>query len=457
MTVTVLRAGGSSFGRRSMTSKAAGQAIDPSVYSNLVESFNPRDPSTSELAAIIHCLSKSSRRKLSDCAVRARRRLSTSGLAAAGQREDDPSVSQTTQSQGTMNHHEPGAVRTAASMGAAFYIVSGVCQPLLVTLCQTVGVADHTAQLNMLFYYLGPSVLLVAAFRDEDWPPHPRVAKQAAGIALMDMFAQTLNYTGAAWAGPTVFAIVYSSVTIWTAVVSRVLLARVLTSQQWMSIGLVFGGLCWTASSSLELGHLVARGTVLVVFGSGLHGATYVLSEAIMKESHAEHTLSPKQNAAIQGSVAFAVLGLWQIVYTVPNWDKVIGEPVRAGGATWWSALLVLVAFASTNLIHSVSFSHTLKHYPGGATSAGVMKGLQAVLVFVAAHVLYCGRLGGSEMCFSSTKFVSLITVCGGVAWFGVLAEYGGRLPAFRKDGYARIDGVSLHDHNHDEQENESA
>jgi hypothetical protein len=307
----------------------------------------------------------------------------------------------------------------------------------------------------MFMYYLGPSAVLATAFRDGDWPPHPRVVLQAVGIALLDIFAQTLNYTGAAWAGPTVFAIVYSSVTIWTAVISRILLARALSSHQWMAIGLVFGGLCWTASSSLELGALVAQGTVVVVFGSGLHGASYVLSEAIMKESYAEYTLSPKHNAAIQGSVACAVLGLWQVVYTLPNWDKVVGEQMRQAGTTWWRALLVLVAFAATNLIHSVSFSHTLKYYPGGATSAGVMKGLQAVLVFVFAHFIFCGRVGGSEMCFSSTKLVSLITVCGGVTWFGVLTQYGGSLPT-SKGGYARIDGLSLPDHNQDEHEPES-
>ena len=47
--------------------------------------------------------------------------------------------------------------------------------------------------------------------------------------------------------------------------------------------------------------------------------------------------------------------------------------------------------------------------------SAGVMKGLQAVLVFVASHLIYCGRTGGTEMCFTTGKFLSLVTVTGGV------------------------------------------
>ena len=36
-------------------------------------------------------------------------------------------------------------------------------------------------------------------------------------IALWDISSTSLNYTGASLSGPTIFAIIYSSVTIWTA------------------------------------------------------------------------------------------------------------------------------------------------------------------------------------------------------------------------------------------------
>lgn len=335
------------------------------------------------------------------------------------------------------------ASKVTTLLGAALYVLSGICQPLIMTLCQTMGVANHKAQLYMFAYYLGPSMLLFSAFRDPNWPPPRRSLVQATMIAVLDIFAQTLNYTGASWAGPTVFAIVYSSVTVWTAVFSRIVLSRSLAAQQWMAIFLVVGGLCWTATSSVQLGALVVQGTVLVLVGSSLHGASYVLSEAIMKESVVRHALSPKQNAAIQGTVACVALFLWQVVYTVPRWDEVLGEPTKEAGTSSWQALLVLLAFAAANAVHSVSFSHTLKHYPGGATSAGVMKGLQAVLVFGVAHLVYCGKVGGPEMCFSLTKLVSLVTVSGGVAWFGIVTESDGRGSRQAKEGYTRVGSTS--------------
>ena len=274
-------------------------------------------------------------------------------------------------------------------------------------------------------------------YNNIQWPSRSVVIK-ATCISMFDIVAQGMNYTGASMAGPTVFAIVYSSVTIWTAVFSRIFLHRLLTIWQWLAVVLVFGGLTITASDSSRLGPDVARGTVLVVVGSILHGSTYVMSEAIMTVT--TEKLSVRQNSAIQGSVACIIIGIWQLLYTRPRWDELIGGPMNKAGTTWYSAATIMLSFSVANLLHSVTFSHTLKYYPGGAVSAGVMKGLQAVLVFAAAHIFYCDRIGGAEMCFSSAKLASLVTVSGGVAAFGILTEYQDRLRIRMREGYSRVE-----------------
>ena len=81
---------------------------------------------------------------------------------------------------------------------------------------------------------------------------------------MIDIIAQTMNYSGAIMAGPTIFAIVYSSVTIWCALLSRILLNRKMTQLQWLSIVIVFIGLGITGLSSLDLGKDVIQGTALV-------------------------------------------------------------------------------------------------------------------------------------------------------------------------------------------------
>ena len=226
--------------------------------------------------------------------------------------------------------------------------------------------------------------------------------------------------------GPTIFAIIYSSVTIWTAVFSRVLLGRVLNRWQWTTVLVVFIGLAITAtdanrSSSKDDGgekdDEVFWGSCLVLVGSVMHGLTYVMSEAVMTVG--SEPLTILQNNAIQATVASACFLVWQAVYTLPRFGESVRAPVKAAGTSVRGAAALLVGFGGSNVVHALTFFRTLRSFPGGATSAGVMKGLQAVLVFACTNLLYCGRIGGPEMCFSASKLVSLVTVCGGVLGYG--------------------------------------
>jgi len=326
---------------------------------------------------------------------------------------------------------------------ASLYVLSGVTQPLIMTLCKDAGLADSRCQLYMLFYYLGPASVGLQMYLSENQKKLPswKMIGRCGGITVFDICAQALNYTGAALAGPTIFSIVYSSVTVWTAVFSRIVLRRTLLPQQWLGVWIVFGGLALTATDhSVQVGSDVAHGLFLVMIGSAMHGFTYVLCEVVMVLSDQalasmprylqqllgdkqEERLTVVQNCAIQGFFAVMSMLVWQLVYTMPRWDDLILGPAQQVGTTLTHALTILGMFTLANLIHSLSYFFTLRHFPGGATSAGVMKGLQAVLVFVVTDYFFCGRSGGSEMCFSTTKLASLVTVVGGVLLFGVYTE----------------------------------
>jgi drug/metabolite transporter (DMT)-like permease len=242
-----------------------------------------------------------------------------------------------------------------------------------------------------------------------------------------------MNYTGSAMAGPTLFAIIYSSVTIWAAVLSRVLLGRRMGPYQWLGIVVVFAGLAVTAFDSVALGGDVLTGSLLVLVGAALHSTTYVLSEAIMTRGE---TLDARMNCLLQGVVACSAFLLWQIVYTLPRFEEKLGAPMRAANTTPAQAAGILFVLYLANLVHSFSFQYTLKNFPGGATSAGVMKGLQAVLVFVVTSLVFCGRTGGDEMCFTVLKLVSLVAVVLGVGMYGTSTE---RRAQARARRYARV------------------
>ena len=210
--------------------------------------------------------------------------------------------------------------RALTGLAAALYVLSGVTQPLLMTLAKDAGLADPTCQLYMVFYQLGPASFIFVVLLDSEshWPSW-RTCVRAASIGAIDIVAQAMNYTGGAMAGPTLFAIIYSSVTVWTAVLSRLLLRRKMGVAQWLAICVVFSGLSVTAFSSVALGPDVFGGCVLVLFGSALHSSTYVLSEWIMTTNE---KLPVKMNLALQGSVACSAFIVWQLVYTLPRFKS---------------------------------------------------------------------------------------------------------------------------------------
>ena len=335
------------------------------------------------------------------------------------------------------------SIGTSITMAVGgIYVLSGIFQPLIMSLIQQAGLADPTTQIYMLFYYLGPSLLLLTLIPHtptaEPWPSTCAIAK-AVGIAIFDVSAQAMNYTGAGLAGPTIFIIVYSSVAVWTAVFSRFLLRRYMNSAQWFAVFTVFGGLATTAADSVTLGPSVTRGTILVLIGSAFHALTYVMSEAVMTKG--DDLLTARQTSAIQSFTAFSCLGVWQLVYTAPRYDELIGQPMVLKGTSSQKAFLLLGLFALANLVHSYAFFFTLKYMPGGSTSAGVMKGLMAVLVFCVTAVRFCGVVGGKEMCFSFAKLLSLVTVVVGVALFARATGRGGRYGSRGKNaGYTKLD-----------------
>lgn len=310
---------------------------------------------------------------------------------------------------------------------------------------------------------------------DRIWPSSKPLICKGIAIALFDILAQSMCYTGNNFAGPTIFSIIYSSVTIWAAIFSKILLSRSLARRQWMGVGLVVVGLSLTAMDSLAMGRNVFIGACLILIGSLFHGLTYVMCEKIMTPSTSldattvpieaddgvslpptktkytrqepQH-LSIRANCAIQGIVAMLAFLLWQLFYTLPRLEPLILTPMADAGTTPLHALTILGTISLANLLHSATFFTTLKHYPGGATSAGVMKGLQAVLVFAASAMILCGRWGGMEMCWSSSKGVSLVVVVCGIMLYAMFTEKGGRketrgLTTGQKGDYRCVGDVS--------------
>jgi drug/metabolite transporter (DMT)-like permease len=226
-------------------------------------------------------------------------------------------------------------------LAAGLYVLSGVAQPLLMTLARDAGLTDPTAQLYMVFYQLGPATFIPIVWLEGTPLPTWPTRRRAMALGALDIVSQAMNYTGAAMAGPTLFAIIYSSVTVWTAVLSRVVLGRTMALPQWLAVSVVFGGLTITAFNSVAYGPGVLTGSLLVLVGSALHSATYVLSEAIM--TRGREPIPVRMNLALQGVMSFGAFAVWQMIYTLPRYQRLIADPVAAAGTSLGHAAEVLV------------------------------------------------------------------------------------------------------------------
>jgi drug/metabolite transporter (DMT)-like permease len=209
------------------------------------------------------------------------------------------------------------------------------------------------------------------------------------------------------YAGSAIFAVIYSSVTIWAALLSRVLMQRVLTIWQWCGIFVVFFGLAITGFEAKNQGDRVFLGASMVTMGAFLHALSHALSEFTSVRGA---KIPPYVNSCVQGTVNFLIVGTWQCTYTASHWEK-IADPMEEAGTSWGRASLLLGGVAVGNLVHAATFFYLLTSI--GVVSTGVLKSVQSVAVFCMSHVLYCEH--DESQCFTPVKGISLIVVVCGV------------------------------------------
>ncbi|CAK0865183.1 unnamed protein product [Prorocentrum cordatum] len=228
----------------------------------------------------------------------------------------------------------------------------------------------------------------------------------SACIAVIVVVSQSLNRTGNVLAGSAMCAVIYSSSTIWNALLSRMILKRVLTLWQWCGIVVVVLGLAIASIEAKGQGERIFLGAAMITVGALLHSLGHVLSEFVSVRGS---RIPPYVNSCVQGIVCFAVASTWQCTYTASHWEK-IAVPMDEARTSWGHAFLLLGGLAVGNFVHAATFFYLLTSI--GAVSTGLLKSLQAVAVFCLSHLLYCGR--DPSQCFTPVKGTSLlVVVCG--------------------------------------------
>ena len=291
------------------------------------------------------------------------------------------------------------------------FVGSGVMQPLLISTLGYNGAYDRSTLLFLLPNYIGMS--LAGLLRADVFSKGTLRRAKMLKLCAVDVVSQFLCQYGLSVAGSSLYIIVYSSCTMWIAVLSRCILKRKLLSAQWAGCGIVVGGLAITGGNlAATLGEKsdteIALGAAMILFGSVSHAYTWVLVEVLLNED--SDPILPEAVSAIMGFAGVAVFATWQLVYTLPRAGELVFGQIASHGGNNATITLAYALLTVASLVHAVTFYHLVGGL--GAVTAGILKGLQAVAVFIGSHVLFCSVQ--PSQCFSVPKAWSLVlVVCG--------------------------------------------
>ena len=101
------------------------------------------------------------------------------------------------------------------------------------------------------------------------------------------------------------------------------------------------------------------------------HSLTYILSEFLLK--NATNPMAPEMLSTLMGLGGVLVFGMWQIVYTIPNYQVLIIDNIASKGGSVQVIIYTVIILILVNFIHAICFFNLLEIV--GSTTTGVLKG----------------------------------------------------------------------------------
>jgi drug/metabolite transporter (DMT)-like permease len=241
-------------------------------------------------------------------------------------------------------------------------------------------------------------------------------------VALFDLADTGLTVFGLKTVGSSVYIVVFSSVTVWTAMIRWCILKRAISALQWAGVLTITAGLAVAGVAGQSQGfNAVFFLGVLSTLGAALCDAfMYVSSEKAMSK---EGTQAPSEHevCAGVGAINLALVALYIGCYSAAGmWSVWVSGPINnSTGAvlipsTPGIVAGVYVALAVVLLVHYLSFYFVVN--TSSSVTAGVNKACQSAGVFVLSDLLFCGL--DRRECFSVDKGVSCALVTVGTVLF---------------------------------------
>merc|ERR1712137_1436862 len=234
--------------------------------------------------------------------------------------------------------------------------------------------------------------------------------KLVLSASALDVLGSTLTGFGLFYTGSGIYQILYSSVVIFTALLSRFVLKKPLSGMQWMAVLLVNVGLTFSASSSNSEGESdssgVLFGSVIILIGTVLVASAYVVSELLIGSKQ----MSSENLCVYTGLFSTMICCSYTGLYTIPQWSDLMAAKVSDAEGDWYWISIVFAGLCLNAYGHNVAYFSVLETI--GSVSTGLLQSLRAVLVFYLSSFFYCDL--HPEQCLTFGKsFSALVVICG--------------------------------------------
>ncbi|ORX97917.1 hypothetical protein K493DRAFT_406759 [Basidiobolus meristosporus CBS 931.73] len=305
------------------------------------------------------------------------------------------------ESNGAGEKNEQGEIFRGPKGEEALFLFTGVFQTLSTQWLFYQGAADKLSFLTIGANYVGMTLVNYLIPRQEEARPVTNSRfpwLPVVTVALFDFGGNVFAAAGLFLVGSGIFQVIYSSVVVFTALLSRVILKRQLSLLQWLSLLVITLGLGLSALGTSRSGEDgdVLMGSLLVFSCTLMFASVYVTNEKVVSKPGAP---TPEE------------ICTWSLVRQPIETHG--GNPVHISICY---GLLVLASFG-----HSFTYFRLLGSV--GAVSTGVLQALRAISVFLASSFAFCSR--DTHQCFTREKAISTAIVVMGVTgffWIGARA-----------------------------------
>eukprot|EP00033_Pygsuia_biforma_P002881 GCRY01003178.1.p1 GENE.GCRY01003178.1~~GCRY01003178.1.p1 ORF type:complete len:410 (-),score=65.51 GCRY01003178.1:37-1266(-) len=242
-------------------------------------------------------------------------------------------------------------------------------------------------------------------------------------MTVLDVCGNVCSAVGLVLAGSGLYQTLYSSMVVFSAIVSRIVMKRVLNQLQYVALALLVLGLSLTTTSGLHLGASVFWGALITFLGTALYSLQYVLSERILTQPDPPAPITVCSYIGVYSALVVTVyLGL----VTIPQWDRLVVAPIEQANGNVFGIVLMYILLILSSLYHNLSYFNLLSKV--GAVATGVLQALRAILVFGFSSLLYCNF--NSAQCYTYNKGLATLLVVFGVILYAVAGNAASPNPA---------------------------